>query len=143
MRFIALLLGCMVSFGAAAEFRSIAQNAAILYDSPSTRGTKLYVASRDLPVEVISTDGTWVKVRDPQGDLAWIERSALSDKRTVIVTAAVAEVRKNADSQSPVVFSAQQGVLLEWQGNKIPGWLQVRHVDGSTGYVRLDQVWGG
>ncbi len=143
MRLIALLLGCLVSFGAAAEFRSIAQNAAILYDSPSTRGSKLYVASRDLPVEVISTDGTWVKVRDPQGDLAWIERSALSDKRTVIVTAAVAEVRKNADSQSPVVFSAQQGVLLEWQGNKIPGWLQVRHVDGSTGYVRLDQVWGG
>lgn len=143
MRFIALLLGCMVSFGAAAEFRSIAQNAAILYDSPSTRGTKLYVVSRDLPVEVISSDGTWVKVRDPQGDLAWIERTALSDKRTVIVTAGVAAVHKNADSQSPVVFTVQQGVVLELQDGKVPGWLYVRHTDGSAGYVRLNQVWGG
>ncbi|HEY9381472.1 MAG TPA: SH3 domain-containing protein [Burkholderiales bacterium] len=143
MRLVALLLGCMVSFGAAAEFRSVAQNAAILYDSPSTRGSKLYVVSRDLPVEVISTDGTWVKVRDPSGDLAWIERTALSDKRTVIVTAGVADARKNPDSQSPVVFSAQQGVVLELQDNKTPGWLHVRHADGSTGYVRLNQVWGG
>src|SRR5690606_19689426 len=106
----------------------------VLYDSPSTRGSKLYVVSRDLPVEIISTDGTWVKVRDPNGDLAWVERTALSDKRTVIVTAAVADIRKNPDSQAPVVFSTQQGVVLELQDNKTPGWLYVRHADGSMGY---------
>lgn len=143
MRFAAFVLGCLMSFGAAAEFRSIAQNAAILYDSPSMRGAKLYVVSRDLPVEIISTDGTWVKVRDPNGELAWIERTALSNKRTVIVMAGVADVRRNPDSQSPVVFSAQQGVVLELQDNKTPGWLHVRHADGSMGYVRLNQVWGG
>lgn len=143
MRAAAFILGCTLSFSTAAEFRSIAQNAAILYDSPSTHGTKLYVVSRDLPVEVISTDGTWVKVRDPKGNLAWVERTALSEKRTVMITAGAAEVRENPDSQSPVVFSAQQGVVLEVQNNNVPGWLHVRHADGATGYVRSTQVWGG
>lgn len=143
-RLLVLLLAGGLSLDAvAADYRSVSQNGAILYDAPSTRAKKLYVASRQLPVEIISSDGTWVKVRDPQGDLAWIEQSALSTDRTVLVTAAVAEIRQHPDSQSPVVFKAQQGVVLELQAPSVPGWLQVRHADGSAGYVRLNQVWGG
>ena len=143
-RLLVLLLAGGLSLDAvAADYRSVSQNGAILYDAPSTRAKKLYVASRQLPVEIISSDGTWVKVRDPQGDLAWIEQSALSTVHTMLVTAAVAEIRQHPDSQSPVVFKAQQGVVLELQAPSVPGWLQVRHADGSAGYVRLNQVWGG
>ncbi|MBX6392239.1 MAG: SH3 domain-containing protein [Burkholderiales bacterium] len=142
------LCACLLGLGAAcaayaADFRSIGQDVAILYDGPSTQAKKLYVVSRQLPVEIISTDGTWVKVRDHEGTLAWIERSALSEQRMVLVTAAVAEVREAPDAQAPVVFQAQQGVVLELQGQSVAGWLQVRHADGSGGYVRFDQVWGG
>jgi SH3-like domain-containing protein len=84
---------------AAAEFRSIGEAAAVLYDAPSTRATKLYVASRNLPVEVISTDGAWVKVRDPLGGLSWIERKLLADKRTVMVAVPVTDVRQRAEER--------------------------------------------
>ncbi len=142
-RLAVLLAGCALSFAAAAEFRSVAESGAILYDAPSTQATKRFVAGRGLPVEVISADGAWVKVRDQAGDLSWIERKALSERRTVVVSAGVAQVRANPDMQSPAVFQAQQGVVLDLQGAPVPGWLHVRHADGSSGYVRVGEVWGG
>ena len=76
---------------AAAEFRSIAASGTLMYDAPSVRAKKLFVASRLYPVEIVINIDTWAKVRDHAGDLVWVEKKALSDKRTVIVTAAVAE----------------------------------------------------
>ena len=47
------VLALLAPLAASAEFRSIGEPAAVLYDAPSTRANKLYVASRNLPVEVI------------------------------------------------------------------------------------------
>jgi SH3-like domain-containing protein len=127
---------------AGAEFLSIGEAAAILYDAPSTRATKLYVASRSLPVEIISTDGAWVKVRDPLGGLSWVERKALAERRTVIVTAPIADVRQRAEDAAPIVFQAQQHVVLELLEAGVTGWARVRHPDGATGFVRVSLVWG-
>ncbi len=125
----------------AAEFRSLAE-AAVMYDAPSTRATKLYVAGRNLPVEVISTDGQWVKVRDPFGGLSWVERKVLADRRTVLVTAPVADVRVRAEDAAPLAFQAQAGVVLEVIEVGRFGWARVRHTDGASGYLRITQVWG-
>ena len=126
---------------AATEYRSVSEQGAILYDAPSVRATKLFVVSRDLPVEVIASDGTWIKVRDSSGGLAWIERKSLGDKRTLIVTVPLANVREQTDEHSRTVFQAEQGVLLELV--EVAGaWIRVKHADGATGYIRLQQVWG-
>ena len=127
---------------AAAEFRAIGEAPAVLYDAPSMRATKLYVASRNLPVEIISTDGTWVKVRDPFGALSWVERTLLVDKRTVIVTVPVADVRQRPEDAAPIAFQAQQGVVLDLVEAGATGWARVRHADGSAGFVRISQIWG-
>ena len=42
---------------------------AIAYDAPSAKARKLFVASRDYPIEVIVNVEGWVKVRDAAGDL--------------------------------------------------------------------------
>jgi SH3-like domain-containing protein len=126
---------------AASDFRSIAE-AAVLYDAPSVRATKLYVIGRLAPVELIASDGTWAKVRDSSGELAWIEKKELSESRTVVVTAAVADIRAKPDVQAPLAFQAQRGVVLELVDLDSIGWAHVRHRDGATGYVRLSEVWG-
>ena len=141
-RILLAVLAALVPLAASADFRSIGEPAAILYDAPSTRANKLYVASRNLPVEVISTDGTWVKVRDPFGSLSWVEGKALAARRTVIVTAPVADVRQRAEDSAPLAFQAQTGVVLELVEVGAPGWVRVRHPDGSSGFVRVAQVWG-
>lgn len=127
---------------AAFEFFSITDNAVIMYDAPSLKADKLYVASRHLPVEAIVKVEGWVKVRDSGGTLAWVEEKALSEKRYVIVTAPQAEAYQAANAGSTLVFRAQQNVVMEQLEPAVDGWVKVRHRDGQTGYVRTQQVWG-
>jgi len=139
---VVLVLLVLAGPAAAAEFRSIAESGTLMYDAPSVRAKKLFVASRLYPVEIVINIDTWAKVRDHAGDLVWVEKKALSDKRTVIVTAAVAEARQTASDQAVLVFQAQQGVALDIAEPPAGGWIRVRHLDGATGYVRISQVWG-
>jgi SH3-like domain-containing protein len=94
-------------------------------------------------VEVVVVVEGWTKVRDAGGELTWIESKRLSDKRTVLVKAGLAQVREAASDAAPLVFEASQDVLLELLGIASGGWLRVRHRDGQAGYVRVAQVWGG
>jgi SH3-like domain-containing protein len=126
---------------AALEFRSVGETPAVLYDGPSVKANKVFVASRGSPMEVVSTLEGWVKVREPGGQLAWVEAVALVTKRTVSVSAALAPVRAAPAEASPPVFQAQQGVILELI-EAVGAWAHVRHRDGLTGYVRASQVWG-
>jgi len=141
-----LLLACnaggMICSAHAADFRSVQENAAVLYDAPSRQATPLFVVSRSYPLEVIVNLEAWVKVRDHAGALTWIEKKYLSDKRTVLVTAPSAEVRQRAEDGAPAVFSAAQNVALELLEIASNGWLRVRHADGAAGFVRADSVWG-
>ena len=138
----ALFLLLAASPVAAGEFRSIAETGTPMYDAPSVRAKKLFVASRYYPVEVVINIDAWVKVRDQAGDLTWVEKRALSDKRTVVVTAALAEVRQSPSEQAALVFQAQQGVALDVAEPQTGGWLKVRHADGQVGYLKIAQVWG-
>jgi len=126
---------------AASEFFSIADESAIFYDAYSLKATKLYVASRYLPVEAVVNIEGWVKVRDSGGSLAWVEKKHLSEARYVIVTAALAEVRQQAGEGAPLLFRAEKNVVMEWLEPASAGWVKVRHPDG-TGYVKINQVWG-
>ena len=151
----ALCLGA--GSGRAAEFRSTGDAPAIAYDAPSAKAKKLFVASRDYPLEVIVNIEGWVKVRDAAGDLFWVEKKALSERRMLLVNVPQAEIRQAAEDTATVVFRAQAGVVLEWQDpaapaavatpsasstSPAPGWVRVRHRDGSQGFVRTSQVWG-
>ena len=55
---------------AAAEFRSIGERAAILYDAPSLKADRIFVASRGHPFEVLVKLDQWTKVRDAGGERA-------------------------------------------------------------------------
>jgi SH3-like domain-containing protein len=126
----------------AAEFRSVAGRVAVLYDAPSVKSKKLFVASQFYPVEIIVNIDNWVKVRDASGELAWMEKRDLSERRTLLVKAATLDVRQAAEDSAPIVFQARQGVVLDLAELGASGWVRVRHQDGASGFVRASQVWG-
>ena len=133
----------------AAEFRSTADPATVLYDAPSTRSRGLFVLGRDTPLEVIVVLEGWVKVRDVGGSIGWVEAKSVSDRRTLVVRVPLAEVRASPDDAAPLIFRAELNVLLEpaepatsTATTSTPGWIKVRHRDGQTGYVRVAQVFG-
>ncbi|MGE5467846.1 MAG: SH3 domain-containing protein [Ignavibacteria bacterium] len=125
----------------ALDYLSVAEPAA-MYDAPSQKAKPLFAIAAGTPVEAIVTLDAWVKVRDPRGDLAWIEKRNLSQQRTVMVKAERAEVRAQADERSPVVFTAAKDVVLEWIEAGPAGWVHVKHRDGQRGFVKAAQVWG-
>jgi SH3-like domain-containing protein len=142
-RLIAGSMLLLASLSASAfDFKTVGPRPVILYDAPSAKGGKLFVAPSGMPVEVVLSYGDWVKVRDASGDMAWTELKGLSAKRNVIVKVPSAKIRATPDEAAPVVMTADKNVLLELVDPEAGPWLRVRHRDGISGYVRASEVWG-
>lgn len=142
--FSVLLLGsAMTTSVDALDFKSVGAAPAILYDAPSEKGRRVFIAPRGMPVEVVLTYGDWSKVRDAAGTLSWVMSSALASRRNVIVSVDNARIHAAADGNSATVFSADRNVLLELTDpTTVSGWVKVKHRDGQTGFVQADEVWG-
>ena len=135
--------------GTAADFRSTGESATVLYDAPSLRAKPMFVLGRDVPLEVIVPVEGWIKVRDAGGTIGWVEKRTLSERRVLVVRVPLADVRAIPDDAAPIVFRAEQNVLLELAEPAIsatttamPGWVGVKHRDGQAGYVKISQVFG-
>ena len=144
-RFCALL-AAFAALAAAApvlalDYRSVTE-AAPLYDAPSAKSKPLFVVLAGTPVELVVSLEGWSKVRDSRGDLAWIEKGRLTEKRNVMVRAERAQVRAAADDKAALVFEAERDVVLELLEAVPGGWAKVKHRDGQGGFLKAPQVWG-
>ncbi len=142
-------LAMVSSVAGASDFRSTAEPATILYDAPSAKAKPLFVLGRDTPLEVIVPVEGWIKVRDAGGTIGWVEKRSVADRRSLVVRVPLAEVRVSPDDAAPLVFRAEQNVLLELAesatgatATATPGWVKVKHRDGQTGFVRIVQIFG-
>ena len=141
--YAALLISTLATSATqAAEFKAVGANPAILYNAPSERGRKIFIAPRGMPVEIILTQNGWSKVRDAAGDLSWIDASVLTSKRNVIVTAANLKLHATAEENAAVVATVDKGVLLELLAPPAAGWIKLKHRDGPIGFARTAEVWG-
>ena len=126
----------------ALDYASVAVPAAILYDLPSKTAKKLYLIRAQTPVEIVVRQQGWLRVRDAEGGLAWIEGRQLAEQRTLQVISSSAEIRQEARAESAVLAELAKGVVVEFLEIADAGWVKVRHRDGVTGYVRKTQIWG-
>jgi SH3-like domain-containing protein len=147
---LALALAAVFAGAArAADYRTTSETPTLLYDAPSLKARPLFVYGRDVPLEVLVTVEGWTKIRDVGGAFGWIPNKSLAEKRVLLVRVAVADVRANPDDAAPLVFRAEQNVLLDLAESATspattvtPGWVKARHRDGQIGYVRVNQVFG-
>jgi hypothetical protein len=142
--FLALLvaLGALSPCAAlAADYKSVGDAPAVLYDAPTLRGSKLAIAPRGTPLEIVVTEGDWDRVRDASGDFSWVAKSALSDRRTVVATVP-AVVHAGSDDKSPAVAKLAPGVWVELLEPPANGYAHVRHRGGAVGWVRVGELWG-
>ncbi len=127
----------------ALDFRSVAVPKAILYDAPSISSKKVLLLSQFYPVEVVVNLGDWLKVRDAQGSMNWVEAKQLSARRSVMVTKNLTEMRARPDIAADLVATLEKDVVLELMDAKANnGWLKVKHRDGVMGYVLVSSTWG-
>lgn len=125
------------------EFQSTAVPKAVLYDAPSVSAKKIFLLSQYYPVEIIVRLNDWMKVRDAEGGINWIQANQLSSKRMLIVNTNQAELRSAADTHSQLLAHLQKGVSIELvdisQNN---GWVKVMHRNGIVGFVLASSIWG-
>ncbi len=136
-------LGLAISASAALanEFKSVAVNAAVLYDGPSAKAKRIFIAPRGMPVQVVSVVEPYIKVRDVSGDLFWVDRRSLGSVRMLVTTATVS-LRTQAQDSASASTQVERGVLLELLDTGASGWVRVKHSDGAAGFVKASEVWG-
>ncbi len=138
---IAVVGLAMSAPAAALDFRTVIEPA-VMYDAPSQQAKPLFAIARGTPVELVVALDTWIKVRDVKGELAWIEKRLLSEKRGLMVKSDRAQVRAAPEEGAAVVFEADHEVLLDLVEPGPAGWAKVRHRDGQQGFVKASQIWG-
>jgi len=141
-RWGALLLLSSINAVGAADFVSVRESSAILYDAPSIKAKKMFVVNRYMPFEQVVTLHSWVKVRDRSGKLYWVEKRVLSNDRYVFALLPMVDVRTEPSSNAPRSFQVRQQIALQMVESTGTGWIKVRHQDGNVGYVRSTEVWG-
>ena len=125
----------------ALDYRTVTE-AAPLYDAPSAKSKPLFVVLAGTPVELVVSLEGWSKVRDSRGELAWVEKKHLTEKRNVMVRVDRAQVRAAAEDKAALVFEAERDVVLELVEAVPGGWVKVKHRDGQSGFLKAPQVWG-
>jgi SH3-like domain-containing protein len=138
----AMLAGLLSLPVQALEFRSVKETGVALYEVPALSAKKLFVVSRYYPVEVLSSQKEWSRVRDATGGIAWIPLAALSGQRWLLVTADQAVVRDSPSADGKPLFSVARDGVLQWQEAPKDGWVRIKHRDGSSGYARISDLWG-
>lgn len=139
---LGLLLMLAAGLVHAFDFGAVGDESAVLYDTPSYNGIRLFIAPAHMPVEVLLTYENWTKIRDVSGDMAWIESKALGKTQYVVIKADLARIHELPDATSPIVFQAKKNIILKMLKSAEDGWVNISHQDGQTGFVRASDVWG-
>ncbi|XZG69995.1 SH3 domain-containing protein [Chitinibacteraceae bacterium HSL-7] len=137
------LIACLLAMPAAqaAEFVSTMRHGALLYPEPKAAAVPQWVLSQGIPLEVVSRQESWLRVRDRTGNIAWLRTADASPVRALEVLRDTS-VHIGQDKRSPAVFKASAGLVLT-QVEAFPnGWLRVKHRGGQQGFIRIEDVWG-
>jgi hypothetical protein len=133
----ALAIALAAAPAAAAEYRALGDKPAVLYDAPSTRADRLFVASRYYPFEVLVKLDQWTKVRDFNGEVAWVENGALGARATVLVTVPLADVRA-PNAASPLALKPKHVIPgIRRRGRRLDQGAPPRR---AAGFIRVAHV---
>ena len=106
-----------------------------------TQHDALWVVSRGYPLQVTARQGQWLKVRDFEGDEAWVYRPLTAATPHHVVKVKTANVRSEPSTRARVVGKAEYGQVLRTL-EKRRDWVRVRHDSGMTGWVARNLLWG-
>jgi SH3-like domain-containing protein len=125
------------------RFAALRSDEVNLRAGPGTRYPIEWVYKRrELPVEIQREFEVWRLVQDPDGTKGWVHSATLTGRRSFIVTATDATLRRDAQDGAAPVAVLKPGVvghIRACQANA--DWCQVQ-VGDYRGYLRRSQFWG-
>lgn len=95
---------------------------------------------KGMPVEIVAEYETWRKVRDSQGTSGWLYQGLLTGKRSFVVAAKAASLRKTPAPSAEVVAMLEPEVVGEIR-SCTGEWCRVR-ASGISGWIQRTDIWG-
>ena len=118
-----------------------AHTSEILSDPTSTISQTILKAPRFYPLSVQGEKDGYLRVRDYEGRVGWIQKSQVNNTKGVVVEVARVNVRKGPGANHPIAFKAYKGVTFQVLDER-DGWLEVKHESGQRGWVSKPLTWG-
>jgi SH3-like domain-containing protein len=125
---------------AAAERVTVKASIANIRSGPGTNYDVVWQVEKYHPFLVQEKKDPWVKIKDFEGDMAWIHVSLLSDVEGVITSKSKCNVRSEPTTDSRILFTVERGVpfrVIKRQGD----WIHIEHADGDKGWIYSSLVW--
>lgn len=144
MKFKLWMLGLpllLAAGSASAETLSVKVASANFRARPHESAELKFTADKFFPVDVVEKKNGWVKVRDFEGDEAWVLEKTLGTIPSVVVSTDKANIREAANTTSDVLFQVKRGEVFKIEERK-ENWLKVVDANGDGGWIREDMVWG-
>ncbi len=139
---VLVLVGMMIVVGPglAAERMAVKASIANLRSGPGGKYEVLWQVEKYHPLLVVEKRKNWYKIKDFEGDMAWIHNSLLGKVKGVITTKTKCNVRSKPNKKSEIMFTVERGVpfrVLKRSGN----WIRIEHADGEIGWIYKSLVW--
>jgi len=126
---------------ALAEMKSVRVKTANFREGPSDSEDVLFTADRHYPVKILERKRGWAKIKDFEGETAWVAERLLASQKAIVVTVERAVVRDKPDAKGKSVFQANwsDAFAVKQERN---GWVLIEGADGKEGWISRDSTWG-
>lgn len=138
---LVLAASTLAASASAAEIMSVKNESANFRDGPGDKHAIVYSADKFYPVEVVEKKDGWAKVKDFEGDVAWVAERLLAKQETVVVEGDKVNVREKPNTTSEIAFKSERGEVFKVESHQ-GKWLKVVDANGDGGWIRDDMVWG-
>jgi uncharacterized protein YgiM (DUF1202 family) len=139
------LILTLILLGAAwANMASVGKENVNVRSAPNLQADVIYQIHLGFPVEVQQTKGSWVQIKDWDGNTGWVYRPLINRKvQTALVIPERINVRKGPGLRYRVVNQATGGEIYKIFGEE-GNWIKIGYYleDQEVGWVRSDLVWG-
>ncbi|MDM7944502.1 MAG: SH3 domain-containing protein [Hydrogenophaga sp.] len=110
-------------------------------EGPGTHTPVLWELKRGYPLQITQRKGSWVQVRDFEGDTGWVARSLTGSTPHHVVKSRVANLRSGPGTQHRILARVEYGELLRTR-EKRADWVRVERSEGVSGWIAKRLLWG-
>lgn len=124
------------------RFVALADEKVIARTGPGLKYPIKWIYERKrMPVEVVQEFDTWRKIRDIDGEMAWVHQSLLSGSRTAIVKGEKGvSLRKDPEEESAILAYLEPNVVVSVRSCE-QAWCDIES-GGYEGWAQRKFLWG-
>ena len=140
---LTLMFLAVIAGPAWSETGSIGKDRVNVRSGPGHKYKVMFQAPLGYPVEIISQNKGWLKIRDWHGNTGWVDESLVSKTQTAVVLEDRVNVRQAPGIGNDVLCQVEKGDIYKVLAEKA-NWVQIGYYyEGDVvGWIREDLVFG-